>query len=88
MLEVLPRWAWELVIDLSDHGVSGECFADPVNDGFGCNGCVEAVSQSNRVGSGYATRASACDKQVVFVDEALLDQGVNSRHVVSKVLDT
>ena len=50
--------------------ISRQRFADPVNNGFGGNGCVEAVSQSNRVGSGYATRASACDKQVVFIDEA------------------
>ena len=62
MVKVLPRWPWELVVNLTDHRVRRESFADPVDDRLGGNCCVEAIREANRVGRSDTAGATTCDE--------------------------
>jgi len=66
------------MVDLTHHRVGGQCFAHPVNDRLRCDRRIEAICQANGIGRSDAARAATCDKQVVAVYNASLNQGINA----------
>ena len=83
---MLPGRPWKPVLVEEIVGVGRQGEAIPVDDWFGDDGCPKTLCLPDDPSCEDASAATTRDKQIVFVDKALVQNIVDGRHQVVIIL--